>query len=414
MFRPKSGRAWKTMGNSATTPSQPERFTLPPGHVLVRIQRPALVIGVVGLALSAIGIGLDARQFFQSYLVAYLFWLGITLGSLPILMLQYITGGAWGAVLRRILESATRTLPLLLIFFVPLLFGLTSLYEWARPEAVAHDPMLQHKQRYLNLPFFLMRAAVYFAIWLVVMWFLNRWSAVQDDDGDPAVARRLEYLSRGGLLLYALTMTFASIDWVMSLEPHWFSTIYGILFIGGQVLAAFAFAIPVAALIADRPPLSDVIGAEQFHDLGKLLLAFIMLWAYFAFSQFLIIWSGNLPEETPWYLNRLRGGWEWIGIALIALHFALPFAVLLSRDMKRNARRLALVACGVIVMRAIDLFWLVSPAFESEGLRVHWLDLTTFVGVGGIWLTVFIWQLRARPLLPLHDPSLELAVSEGT
>ena len=387
------------------------RFTLPADHPLTRLQRPSLIAGVIGIALSVLGLVIDPLQFFRSYLVAYLFWLGIALGSLPILMLQYITGGMWGAALRRILESSTRTLPLLMALFLPLLFGVTSLYEWAQPDTVAHDPILQHKQLYLNVPFFLGRAAIYFAVWSALIWFLNRWSALQDAEATPALARRLEYLSRGGLLLYTLTMTFASIDWVMSLEPHWFSTIYGILFIGGQVLGAFAFAIPVAALLADRTAFGDVISADQFHDLGKLLLAFVMLWAYFSFSQFLIIWSGNLPEETPWYLSRLRGGWEWVGIAVIVFHFALPFMVLLSRDTKRNAGRLALVACAVLVMRAVDLFWLVSPAFAHEGGAVHWLDLTTLVGVGGIWLAVFVWQLRERPLLPLRDPALTELVS---
>ena len=397
-----------------TQPSErgvPRPFSLPANHTLVRLQRPALAAGIAALVISAIGFVVDPAQFFRSYLVAYLFWLGIALGSLPILMLQYITGGLWGAVLRRILESATRTLPLLIVLFVPLLLGLTTLYDWAQPATVAHDATLQHKQLYLNVPFFLVRAAFYFAVWSVMIWFLNRWSALQDVDATPGLARRLEYLSRGGLLLYSLTMTFASVDWVMSLEPHWFSTIYGILFIGGQVLAALAFAIPVAALLAEGSPFGDVITAEQIHDLGKRLLAFVMLWAYFAFSQFLIIWSGNLPEETPWYLSRLRGGWEWVGVALIAFHFALPFAVLLSRDAKRNAWSLAVIAGAIIVMRAVDLFWLVTPAFEHEGLGFHWLDLTTLIGIGGVWLAVFVWQLRERPLLPLGDPALADLVS---
>jgi hypothetical protein len=380
-------------------------------HTLVRLRRPALVIGGIGLAATLAGALTDAQQFFRSYLVAYLFWFGIALGSLPILMLQYITGGAWGAVLRRVLESATRTLPLLLVLFVPLLFGLSSIYEWARADHVAHDAILQHKRVYLNVPFFLVRAVLYFGSWLALTWFLNHWSALQDAEDDPRHAKRLEYLSRGGLLLYSLTMTFAAIDWVMSLEPHWFSTIYGILFIGGQVLSAFAFAIPIAVLIAREPPLSTVIGPGQFHDLGNLLLAFVMLWAYFAFSQFLIIWSANLPEEAPWYLNRLGGGWQWIGIALIVFHFALPFAVLLSRNLKRNGPLLAAVAGGVVLMRVVDLYWLVTPAFSPLALRVHWLDVTTLFGVGGLWLFVFLWQLQGRPVLPRHDTSLGLAAS---
>jgi hypothetical protein len=215
-------------------------------------------------------------------------------------------------------------------------------------------------------------------------------------------------VSRGGLLLFTLTMTFASIDWVMSLEPHWYSTIYGILFIGGQVLSAWAFVIPVLVRIAERPPFSAYITADQFHDLGKLLLAFVMIWSYFAFSQFLIIWSGNLPEETPWYLNRLRGGWQWLGGAEIVVHFALPFLVLLSRDLKRNGPMLAAVALGVLFMRFVDLFWMIQPAFSPGAFALHWLDAVTLVGVGGLWLSQLIGQLKTRPVLPLREPQLVL------
>jgi hypothetical protein len=252
---------------------------------------------------------------------------------------------------------------------------------------------------------------LYFGVWLLLARFLNRWSLEQDSIPQEQQGVRLEYLSRGGLLLYSLTMTFASIDWVMSLEPHWFSTIYGLLFVGGQVLSAFAFVIPILMLLTDRPPMSEIVSADQFQDLGKLLLAFIMLWAYFSFSQFLIIWAGNLPEETPWYVNRLHGGWQWIGVAQIVLHFALPFGILLSRDLKRNARLLSMVAIGVVSMRFVDLYWLVTPAFSPRVLSVHWLDLATLVGVGGVWLAFFVNQLKGRPLLPLQDPSLPLEVS---
>jgi hypothetical protein len=387
------------------------KLLLDDDHALVRLQRPALLGGLGALALGLIGAIFAPQQFFRSYLIAYLFWCGIALGSLAILMLQHITGGAWGAVIRRVLESATRTLPLLALLFLPLVFGLSHLYEWAQPEHVAHDEILQHKAIYLNVPFFLARAALYFGVWLLLARFLNRWSLEQDSIPQEQQGVRLEYLSRGGLLLYSLTMTFASIDWVMSLEPHWFSTIYGLLFVGGQVLSAFAFVIPILMLLTDRPPMSEIVSADQFQDLGKLLLAFIMLWAYFSFSQFLIIWAGNLPEETPWYVNRLHGGWQWIGVAQIVLHFALPFGILLSRDLKRNARLLSMVAIGVVSMRFVDLYWLVTPAFSPRALSVHWLDLATLVGVGGVWLAFFVNQLKGRPLLPLQDPSLPLEVS---
>jgi hypothetical protein len=389
----------------------PSTLLLDADHALVRFQRPALLGGLGALSLALVGSIFAPEQFFRSYLIAYLFWCGIALGSLAILMLQHITGGAWGAVIRRVLESATRTLPLLTVLFLPLLFGLSHLYEWAQPEHVAHDAILQHKAIYLNVPFFVARAVIYFAVWLALALFLNRWSLEQDSTPQEQQGVRLEYLSRGGLLLYSLTMTFASIDWVMSLEPHWFSTIYGILFVGGQVLSAFAFVIPILMLLTDRPPMSEIVSADQFQDLGKLLLAFIMLWAYFSFSQFLIIWAGNLPEETPWYINRLHGGWQWIGVVQILLHFALPFGILLSRDLKRNARLLSAVAIGVVFMRFVDLYWLVTPAFSPGTLSVHWLDAVTLVGVGGVWLAFFVNQLKGRPLLPLRDPSLPLEVS---
>jgi hypothetical protein len=273
---------------------------------------------------------------------------------------------------------------------------------------VAHDALLQHKHLYLNVPFFTVRVGIYFAVWLVVTRYLVRWSREQDETGAPDVVRRLQFLGRGALLLYSLTMTFAAVDWAMSLEPHWYSTIYGILIIGGQVLSAFAFVIPVLMLLADRPPFSELVTVEQFHDLGKLMLAFVMLYAYFAFSQFLIIWSGNLPEETPWYLARLNGGWQYLAIALVLFQFALPFVILLSRNLKRNARRLAGIALVVLVARLLDLFWLLKPAFSPAHFSIHWMDVAAVFGVGGLWLSFFLLRLRGQPLLPLRDPALPL------
>ena len=381
---------------------------LGPDHVLNRVQRGALIAGVVSLGSCVAGGLASPAQFFRSYLVAYMFFFGIGIGSMAILMIHHITGGAWGAVIRRLLESGTRTLPLMALLFLPLVFGMHELYEWTHPEIVAHDPTLQHKAPYLNIPFFLVRAAFYFCVWLLLMRYLNRWSLEQDATLDPAPARRLELLSRGGLLLIGLTMSFAATDWLMSLEPHWFSTIYGILVMGGQILTAMACVIPLAVLLADdaHGPLAHVISKEQFHDLGKLLLAFVMLWTYFALSQFLIIWSANLPEEIPWYLKRLRGGWQWVAIALILCHFVLPFLLLLSRDIKRRARTLAAVALLVILARFVDLYWMITPAFYPDGITVHWMDALTVVGVGGVWLWFFVWQLKGRSLVAIHDPSL--------
>jgi hypothetical protein len=381
-------------------------LTLHPEHFLYRSQRGMLGAGVLGMAFTAGGGLIDPVQFFRSYLVAYLFFAGIALGSLGLVSLNHVTGGRWGVVIRRICEAALRTLPLLLILFLPLLLGVGHLYEWAHPEHVAHDALLQAKEPYLNVPFFTVRAAIYFAVWLVIAYYLVRWSRQQDVTGDPDIVRKLQFLGRGALLLYSLTMTFAAVDWAMSLEPHWYSTIYGILMIGGQVLSAFAFVIPVLLLIRDREPISDLVTAEQFHDLGKLLLAFVMLYAYFSFSQFLIIWSGNLPEETPWYLARSKGGWQYIALLVLILQFVLPFVILLSRNLKRNARRLAVVALIVLAARLLDLHWMITPAFSPGKLTFHWMDLTAVIGIGGLWLSMFVWQLRDQPLLPLRDPAL--------
>ncbi len=378
------------------------------GPEVGRMQRRALSVGVAALALCVAGAIASPAQFFRSYLFGYLFWTGVALGCLAIVMLQHLSGGAWGMVIRRMLESGSRTLPLMALLFLPLIPGIRQLYGWSRP-----DNAISYQTAYLNVPFFLFRAALYFLVWLSIAYFLNRWSREQDRTGDLRLARRLQLLSGPGLVLYGLTATFAAIDWVMSLEPHWYSSIFGILIIGGQALSAMAFIIAVAVLLAQHEPLSGVLLPSHFNDLGKLLLTFVMLWAYFAFSQLLIIWSGNLSEEIPWYLHRLHSGWRWVGVLLILFHFALPFVLLLSRDLKRNARALALLAVGVIFMRLVDLFWLTAPEFWPGSFHLHWMDIAAPVGIGGVWLAVFAWQLRGWPLLPIGDRYLEKALEHG-
>jgi hypothetical protein len=380
-----------------------------------RLQSRARIAGAVALAACAIGFVFAREQFFRSYLLGYLLVLGVTLGSLAILMLQHLTGGAWGLMIRRILEAAVRTMPVMVVLFLPLLAGLSDLFLWARPEAVAADTALQAKSPYLNVPFFLVRAAFYFAAWTGLALILARWSAEQDAMPEALAAshvRRFRLLGAPGLLLYGLTVTFAAVDWVMSLDPHWFSTIIGVLIMGGQGLSALAFAIAALAVLSRYAPLAGAVRPAHFHDLGKLLLAFVMLWAYFSFSQFLIIWSANLPEEIPWYLHRMHGGWQWIALALVIGHFVLPFLLLLSRDIKRRAPVLMRVAIALIVMRLFDLFWLIAPNFHEERLHVHWMDLAAPAGLGAVWLSFFIANLRTRPLLPMNDPYLKEALEE--
>jgi hypothetical protein len=310
-------------------------------------------------------------------------------------------------VLRRPIGAATRVMPIMTLLFVPIALGMSRLYPWTNADLVAHDEVLRHKQLYLNTPFFLVRAAIYFLVWNALAYFLNAWSLEQDRNPDPRIARRMQRLSAGGLLAYGLTITFASFDWLMSLEPHWFSTMYGVLILGGQGLSAMAFLIVTVAWLSRRPPLDRVVVASHFHDLGNLLLAFVMLWAYFSFSQYLIIWSGNLPLEIGWYLHRLHTSWRLVSTALILVHFAIPFVLLLSRAVKREARTISMVAAWILVARVIDLFWLIAPDFHQHGISVSWLDVVLPLSLGSIWLGCFVWQLRGRPILPVHDPEFD-------
>src|SRR6202167_1347995 len=324
-------------------------FTIPPGLAAdMRGWRTRfLAIGAVALILGIVGGFFNADQFYRSYVWCYMFFIGLPLGMTALLMLQYLTGGAWGMVIRRPCEAASRTLPLLLILFLPIVIGIPHLYQWSHPDIVAHDPVLLHKRVYLNVPFFLIRAGLYFVGWMLIAHLLYRWSGEQDR-GDARVAGRLEALSGPGLIFFGFSVTFMSVDWVLSINPHWFSTIFGLLFIAGEALSALAFLICLLVILSGRAALSDVPAPLHLHDVGKLLLALVMVWAYFSFSQLLVIWSGNLPEEIPWYLNRFAGGWQYIGVALVLLHFALPFALLLSRDLKRNFKLLRNVGGRVI------------------------------------------------------------------
>jgi hypothetical protein len=380
--------------------------TLEAGHPIYRVQRSALIAGVVGLVLSAIGWVVTPDQFFRSYLLGFLYWFGIAMGSMAILMIHHIAGGAWGAVIRRVLESSIGTIPLLAVLFLPIAFGIHHLFEWSHADVVAKDAVLQAKAAYLNTPFFLVRAVFYFVVWIVLAALFRRWSLEQDRDADPRVTLRMELLSRGGLVIYGLTVTFAVVDWAMSLEPHWFSTIYGLLVMGGQGVAAFAFAIPIVVLLSRQANVGRFFGAAQFNDLANMMLAFTMIWAYLAFSQLLIIWYGNLPEETAWYLHRSQGGWKVVGYSLLLLHFAVPFGLLLSKRLKRTGTKLALVALWLLVMRFVDIYWLVRPAFSPQSALPHVLDFTAVVGIGGIWLWFFVGRLVQHPVVPIKDPSL--------
>ncbi|HXM93820.1 MAG TPA: hypothetical protein VOA64_06130 [Candidatus Dormibacteraeota bacterium] len=377
-----------------------------------RLQQRALLVGGIALLLAIVGWLRSPEQFFHSYLMGYMLVLGITLGSLGLVMLQHLTGGHWGIIIRRPLESATRTLPLLAILFLPIIFGMKYLYAaWLDPERVKEEPLSTLQQSYLTAHGFLARAVIYFVIWLVLMLLFNRWSKQQDiNRSDRSLRRRFKMLAGPGIILYVFAMSFAAFDWVMSLSPHWASTIYGFLFVAGQLISSMSFMIAVTVLLSQTAPMAGLIQKRHIHDLGKFLLAFVMLWAYFNFSQLLIIWSGNQPEEITFYRSRLYGQWGVVAVIVLVFHFFVPFFLLLSRDLKRNPRVLPRIAIWLMFMRLVDLFWMTRPEFTARALP-SWLDIVVPVALVGLWLGYFAFNLKKLPLLPLGEPKLAEAIA---
>jgi hypothetical protein len=390
-----------------------------------RLEKRALVVGVLGLLGCIFGWISSPEAFFRSYLVAFLAVLGLSLGSLGLLMLQHLTGGHWGIIIRRPLESATRVLWLVAGFFIPLIFGMKYLYMthtvagevragWMDvPKRPAEGSLSEMQEWWLTHNGFLIRAAIYFVIWIGLMLLFNALSGKQDvNKDDRKLRRRIKFWAGPGIILYVFAMTFAAIDWVMSLSPHWASTIYGFMFVAGQAISAMALMILIVVMLSYSEPFSHYIQERHLHDLGKLLFAFNMLWAYFSFSQLLIIWSGNQPEEITFYHERLQGAWGFVAVGVLLLHFFIPFLVLLSHDIKRNRRLIPIVACWMIAMRVLDIFWLTRPEFTTHALPNLW-DVVAVLGLGGLWFWYFAGQLKRRPLLPLGDPKLEEAIANN-
>lgn len=375
--------------------------------VVQTIQQRSLIIGLVFGVIAVAGAWLRPDEFFRAYLLGFMAWLGITLGSMAILMLRHLTKGAWGMVIRRILGAAMRCVPLMVALFIPLLFGIRRLYIWARPlDAIADKHLREHLQEitktYLTVNGFVIRAAIYFAIWYALSFLLTKWSAEQDHPPVRDNSARFKALSGPGLILYGFTITFAVIDWIMSIDPSWISTIFGLSFLIGQVLSALCFAVVVERILFRYKPMSELLKPEQVHDHGKFMLTFIMVWAYFAFSQWLIIWAGNLPEEITWYMRRLHGGWGSVGLFLVLFHFAVPFVMLISRPFKRDITRLVWLAAWLLLMRYVDLFWVIEPNF-SVTFKVTWLDVVVPIAMGGLWLAYFFRNLSTMPLVPAYD-----------
>ncbi len=367
-----------------------------------------LKAGAAALGLCLLFALANPDRFFQAYLFAYVFWAGLTIGPMPILMIHHLTGGYWGMLTRRILEAASRTVPLLVVLFVPIALGLGRLYLWARPEAVAADHLLQHKAPWLNPTFFLCRAAICFAVWWFFSRLLSRRSAEQQAaPADEAIGARLRKLSAGGLLALAVTISVAAFDWIMSIEPKWYSTIFGAMIGVGMMLSSWSFTILVTSRLPRDPELDKLAKPRVYNDVGNLQLAFLMLWTYLTFCQFLLIYSANLPEEITWYLKRMEGGWQWVFLFLALGQFVGPFLALLSRPLKRRIHLLARVAAVVLAMHLVHLWWMVVPAYHEHHFSLHPLDLLAPLGIGGLWLWAFLTQLSRAPLTPvLPAPTL--------
>ncbi|MBA3916401.1 MAG: hypothetical protein H0X25_21665 [Acidobacteriales bacterium] len=385
---------------------RPAKPDLSPPAAVKTWQRWSLMVGGAATILVLIGAFLQPDQFFRAYLFNYMDWLGIALGSSALLMIRHLTKGAWGMVVRRVWGAAMRTVPLLTLMFIPILFGIHRLYPWSWPDSAlaGNKALLEHVQHirgYMNVPGFIARAVLYFAVWNAISFLLTKWSREQDR---PPVRdnARFKKLSAPGLILYAFTISFAAIDWLMLLDPTWNSTMYPLILLAGQLIAAICFVIVIERLLVDYKPMSELLKPDYVHDHGKLTLAFIMLWAYFSFSQWLIIWAGNLPEEISWYLRRLNGGWQYCGLILFVFGFALPFLTLLSRPYKRNVRKLAYLAVWLLVMRWLDLLWIVEPNF-SKTFSISWLDVVMPFAMGGLWLAYFFRNLASMELVPAYD-----------
>jgi hypothetical protein len=396
----------------SAAPMKPLDLNAPP--VVKTIAQRSLIVGAVFGLIALVLAFLRPDQFYRAYLLGFMCWLGVALGSMAILMIRHLTGGGWGMVIRRILGAAMRTVPLLALLFIPVIIAVAQhrIYPWAMPLESIQDPHIREhlekhafvKAGYLNFTGFFLRAIFYFAVWNLLSYLLSYWSKQTDRAGAPDNTERFKAVAGPGLILYGFTISFAAIDWVMSLDPSWISTIFGLVILIGEVLSAMCFAVIVERILFDYKPMSEMLNPDFVHDHGKWMLAFTMVWAYFNYSQWLIIWAGNLPAEITYYMRRLNGGWGYVGLFIVIFHFVIPFGTLLSRQFKRNIRQLVWLAAWLMLMRYLDLFWIIEPNF-SQTLKVTVADVVVPIAIGGLWLAYFFRNLAALPLLPAYDPS---------
>ncbi len=388
-----------------------EQVTIPAGHPWARLPAAGAIAGAVGLVASLLLRPGDPRQFLYSWLVAFMFFLSLALGALFFVLLHYIANASWSTVVRRLAENIMGTLPLFIVLFVPIALGLRGLYLWTDAETVAQDELLRGKEGYLNSGFFLLRAGVCFAAWSLLAWWFLGQSRRQDESGEARLTERMVCVSAPALFVFAITVTVAAVDWIMSIDPHWYSTMFGVYYFVGCLVGFFAFMAILVAALRRAGLLGTYVTVEHLHDIGKLLYTFTVFWAYIGFSQYFLIWYANIPEETLWYMHRAEGSWKTVSIALGVGHFAVPFFYLMSRKIKRRTGLLVLGAAWMLFMHFVDLYWLIMPNLLHHGPHLSLLDLTTLLAVGGSFLAVLGLRMRRHALLPLRDPRLAESLS---
>lgn len=369
----------------------------------------ALVIGTLGLLLSIIGYFSDSKQFYFSYLTSFAFWVSLGLGGLFFTMLHHVSGAKWSTVLLRISQAAMSVLPIMVIFFIPVFFGIKELYSWSNPDIVADSAVLQGKSGFLNISFFTIRTIIYFAVWGVLAFLINKYS--QRQDAGENTTKELRIISAPGMFLFAITISFAAFDWLMSLDPHWFSTIFGVYYFGGSFVIIIAFLIIMTNYLKSNGALNNEIGQAHFSDLGKLFFGFIVFWAYLGGAQYFFIWYANIPEETVWFLDRWKNSWKTVSLLLIFGHFLIPFVSLIFFNTKRNRKILVFFAFWMFFFHYVDMYWLIAPAFHHESAHISWLDLTTFLGIGGVFIALFWNRFTSKAIIPINDPYLNASLS---
>ncbi len=373
-----------------------------------KVRNLLLLVALVGWAASAYGWAEDGYNFYGSYLVNFMFWLTIGWGAAFFVAVQHITTAAWSVTVRRIMENIMITLPVMAFLFIPVAIGIPTLYEWAQPGYfdVEHNPNLQFKALFFSAPLYVARVVTYFFVWSALAIVLYQNSTAQDDRPSEEARRNLRWWSAPGVLVLTATVTMASVDWIMSLDPHWYSTIFGVYVFSGGALAFVALVTLIALALRRAGYLRETITIEHYHDLGKWMFALTVWWAYIAFSQYLLIWYADLPEETVFFHRRFEGTWIYLSALLLVGHFIVPFLVLLSRGAKRNLTVLGLTAFWILVIHGMDLHWLILPSVHPHNFHIQWLDVATFLATGGVFGLAFWQRFRRRAMVPAGDVRL--------